>query len=122
MTLDHSQSKRALDRLDAEQLEKEASQARRELLRENRGQGRLSEGSTSRPALAAITGGSKVDQALAWLRSHGVDTPTVAVTAGLGWEGNDGDRKAVQRARKRLRENTATKSPQKEAGPEEVGA
>lgn len=111
VTLDHSQSKRALDRLDAERLEVEASKARRDARRESRGQGRLSDSSTSRPALAAVTGGSKVEQAAAWLRSHGADTPTAAVVAGLGWAGNDGDRKAVQRARKRLREATTPSPP-----------
>ncbi|MEM7272665.1 MAG: DUF2637 domain-containing protein [Actinomycetota bacterium] len=108
VTLDHAQSKRALDRLDAERLEAEAARARRDARRESRSQGRLSEGSTPRPALAAVTGGSKVDQASDWLRRHGTETPTSTVIAGLGWAGNDGDRKAVQRARRRLRDIAPT--------------
>jgi hypothetical protein len=110
VTLDHSQSKRALDRLDAEDLEAEAVRSRKEARRTERGrdQGRASvEGSTRRPALAAIAGGTKVDQAAAWLTSHGIDTPTGEALAGLGWPGDDGDRKAVQRARRRLRDQRA---------------
>ncbi|MEM9652491.1 MAG: DUF2637 domain-containing protein [Actinomycetota bacterium] len=108
VTLDHSQSKRALDRLDAEDLEAEAGRARREAKRaerEDRDQGRThAGGSTQRPALAAIAGGSKIDQAANWLTANGLDAPTEHVVAGLGWSGDDGDRKAVQRARRRLRD------------------
>ena len=111
VTLDHSQSKRALDRLDADDLEADAARARRQAKqaeREDRDQGRApAAGSTRRPALAAIAGGSKIDQAAAWLGANGLDTPTPQVLAGLGWTGDDGDRKAVQRARKRLREQDA---------------
>jgi len=121
VTLDHSQSKRALDRLDAQALESEAAKSRKEARRENRDQGRAVSSSTSRPALAAIDGGSKVDQALVWLRIHGTETPTGDAVAGLGWAGNDGDRKAVQRARKRLRETQPAPS-NATAEPEEVGA
>lgn len=114
VTLDHSQSKRALDRLDAEDLEVKATRVRREAKRaerEDRDQGRANVGgSTRRPALAAIAGGSKIDQAANWLSSHGTDTSTGDVISGLGWAGDDGDRKAVQRARRRLRDQHANGS------------
>ncbi|MEM9654012.1 MAG: DUF2637 domain-containing protein [Actinomycetota bacterium] len=112
VTLDHSQSKRALDRLDADELEADAAEARRAARRAervDRDQGRAHVGSsTRRPALAAIAGGSKVDQAAAWLQANGIDTSTADAVTGLGWAGTDGDRKTVQRARKRLREQQAT--------------
>jgi hypothetical protein len=114
VTLDHAQSKRALDRLDAEALEAAAAQSRREakrVERSDRDQGRAHiGGSTRRPALAAIAGGSKVDQAGAWLLANGIDTTTAEVITGLGWTGDDGDRKAIQRARKRLRDQATNNS------------
>jgi hypothetical protein len=110
VTLDHAQSKRALDRLDAEDLEVEAARVRREARRAeqlDRGQGRSDVGGSTRqrPTLAAVAGGSKVDQAASWLRANGAETPTGEVAAGLGWAGDDGDRKAIQRARRRLRDH-----------------
>lgn len=113
VTLDHAQSKRALDRLDAAALEADAARARRDARRaeRDRGQGRADVGgSTRRPALAAVAGGSKVDQAAAWLTANGVDTPTAEAVAGLGWVGDDGDRKAIQRARRRLRDQKQARS------------
>jgi hypothetical protein len=111
VTLDHSQSKRVLDRLDAEAAEADAAQAQREARRaerKERGQGGGDVvGSTRPPALAAVATGSKVDQAVAWLRTNGADASTDQVMAGLGWPGDDGDRKAVQRARRRLRDKPA---------------
>jgi len=92
VTLDHSQSKRALDRLEVDALEAEASKARREARRESRGQGSVSVSSTSPPALATIAGGSKVDQAFSWLEANGADTPTSSALAGLGWTGNEPSR------------------------------
>lgn len=117
VTLDHAQSKRVLDQIEAEALEADATKARRQARRESRGQGSVSSSSTPPPALATISGGSKVDQAVAWLRSHGTEIPSGDVIAGLGWAGNEGDRKAVQRARRRLRDsqtNGATTSAQSE--------
>lgn len=109
VTLDHAQSKRALDRLDAEDLEADAMRARRDARRSvtDRDQGRANVGgSTRRPALAT-SGGSKIDQAAAWLTANGPETPTPQVVDGLGWRGDVGDRKAVQRARKRVRDRTS---------------
>ena len=121
VTLYHAQSKRALDRIEADALEADAAKARRQARRENRGQGSVSDSSTPPPALATISGGSNVDQAVAWLRANGITSPTNAVVNGLGWAGNEGDRKAVQRARRRLRESeTADLAPATRN--EEVGA
>ncbi len=114
LTLDHSQSKRALDRLDVEDLEADAARARREARRAervDRGQGRAHVGSsTRRPALAAIAGGSKVDQAATWLAANNIEAAIDEALAGLGWAGDKGDRKAIQRARKRLRDQHASDS------------
>ena len=114
VTLDHSQSKRALDRLDAAELDADAAQSRREAKRSarpERDQGRAHVGgSTRRPALAAIAGGSKIDQAANWLIANGIDTPTTETMVGLGWSGDDGDRKAVQRARRRVRDQRNSQS------------
>ncbi len=111
VTLDHAQSKRALDRLDAEELEADDVRARRQAKRadKDRGQDRANiGGSTRRPVLAAEAGSSKIDQAAAWLQANGLDSATRQVVAGLAWAGDDGDRKAVQRARKRLRDQHVT--------------
>lgn len=110
VTLDHAQSKRALDRLDVEDLEAEVAQARRQAKRteRDRDQGRAHvRSSTRRPALATIAGGSKVDQAATWLTANGIEAAIDEALAGLGWAGDEGDRKAIQRARKRLRDQQA---------------